>query len=52
MTEDIFNLLMLILLLENGTGQQDINTLVIMFLLMQNKTETSQDCSCGCSYTF
>ncbi len=37
MSDDIFNLLMLILMLENGGGTESINQLVIMFLLMNSK---------------
>ncbi|MDE7463559.1 MAG: hypothetical protein K2M48_00890 [Clostridiales bacterium] len=41
MSDDIFNLLMLILMLENGGGTQSINQLVITFLLMQNRSGAS-----------
>mgnify|MGYP001045719510 CR=1 FL=1 len=41
MSEDIFGLLMLILLLENGGGTENINQLVIMFLLMNSRNDTT-----------
>ncbi|MDE6401203.1 MAG: hypothetical protein K2L54_01165 [Clostridiales bacterium] len=37
MQDDIFNLLMMILMLENGGGTESINQLVIMFLLMNSR---------------
>lgn len=37
MQDDIFNLLMLILMLENGGGTESINQLVLMFLLMNSR---------------
>lgn len=38
MQDDIFNLLMMILMLENGGGTESINQLVIMFLLMNSRS--------------
>lgn len=53
MQDDIFNLLMLILLLENGGSAENINQLVIMFLLMQGKDgNNSTPCSRSDGYTF
>ncbi len=46
MQDDIFGLLMLILLLENGGGAENINQLVILFLLMQSRCGNSPS---GCS---
>lgn len=37
MQNDIFSLLMMILMLENGGGTESINQLVIMFLLMNSQ---------------
>lgn len=45
MQNDIFGLLMLILLLENGGGTENINQLVILFLLMNSR---DRDNNCGC----
>ena len=59
MQDDIFSLLMLILMLENGGGTGNINQLVLMFLLMHSKTaqnSSSPRCSDHCcrddGYTF
>lgn len=38
MQNDIFSLLMMILMLENGGGAESINQLVIMFLLMNARS--------------
>ncbi|MCH5162440.1 MAG: hypothetical protein J1G38_02990 [Clostridiales bacterium] len=38
MSDDIFSLLMIILMLENGGGTANVNQLVLMFLLMQNRS--------------
>lgn len=53
MREDIFRLLMLVLLLENGGRTEYINQIVIMFLLMNSNSAVSQSsravstCHCG-----
>lgn len=59
MQDDIFNLLMMILMLENGGGTDNINQLVIMFLLMNSRSDSSpatdnNRCNCGRDdgYTF
>lgn len=53
MTDDIFTLLMTILLLENGGGTENINGLIIMFLLMHSRSISSScPCSDGDGYTF
>ncbi len=41
MQDDIFNLLMMILMLENGGGTESINQLVIMFLLMNSRNNSA-----------
>lgn len=41
MREDIFGLLMLILLLENGGGTENVNQLIIMFLLLHSRGDAS-----------
>ena len=38
MQDEIFNLLMMILMLENGGGTGNINQLVLLFLLMNSRT--------------
>lgn len=44
---DLFQLLMLLLLLENEGVEQDFNSLIIMFLMMQSREKcNSDDCSC------
>ena len=53
MREDIFRLLMLILLLENSGRTENINQVVIYFLLMNSNNGTSSTnrntsgCRCG-----
>ena len=53
MQDDIFGLLMLILMLENGGGTENINQMVLMFLLLQNRSDNDRsyrrrgDCTCG-----
>lgn len=52
MRDDIFRLLMLILLMENGGGTENVNQLVIMFLLMNARGEFGDrrsNCRCGCN---
>lgn len=46
MQENIFNLLMLILMLENGGGTANINQLVLMFLMMNGGSGSVSPC-CG-----
>ena len=46
MNNDIFSLLMLILMLENGSSTECVNLMIIMFLLMQN---SNNGCGCGCN---
>ncbi len=45
MQDDIFGLLMLILMLENGGGTENINQMVLMFLLLQNRCNDDRSCS-------
>lgn len=45
---DIFQLLMLLLLLENEGIEQDFNSLIIMFLMMQSREKCVSD-DCGCA---
>lgn len=63
MQDDIFNLLMMILMLENGGGTESINQLVIMFLLMNSQNRGAvnthdrdrlccNDCGRADGYTF
>lgn len=48
MQNDIFSLLMMILMLENGGGTESINQLVLMFLLMNARNGGSDPhCDCG-----
>ena len=44
MQDDIFGLLMLILMLENGGGTENINQMVLMFLLLQNRSDNDRSC--------
>lgn len=37
MQDDIFGLLLMILMLENGGGTESINQLILMFLMMNSK---------------
>ncbi len=52
MQDEIFNLLMMILMLENGGGTGNINQLVLMFLLMNSRNgnfngrNTEHRCDC------
>ncbi len=48
MQDDIFKILMLILLLENSGCSENINQLVIMFLLMQNRSGSTNSCGDRC----
>ena len=43
MQDDIFGLLMLILMLENGGGTENINQMVIMFLLLNSQGRGTSD---------
>ncbi len=55
MSDDIFNLLMMILMLENGGGQTAINQMVLMFLIMQNRNgchDNRSPCGGNDGYTF
>lgn len=62
MQDDIFGLLMMILMLENGGGTENINQLVLMFLLMnsrsgntggsQSRSGSCHDCGRLDGYTF
>ncbi len=56
MQDEIFNLLMLILMLENGGGEANINQMILMFLMMNSKTLPHGSSQCSCSrddgYTF
>ena len=38
MQNDIFNLLLMILMLENGGGEECINQMILMFLMMQSRS--------------
>lgn len=44
MQDDIFGLLMLILMLENGGSTENINQMVLMFLLLQNRCNDDRSC--------
>ncbi|MBD5131846.1 MAG: hypothetical protein HDT28_04550 [Clostridiales bacterium] len=53
MQDEIFNLLMMILMLENGGSTGNINQLVLMFLLMNSRSQNTSSqqnsrhvCSC------
>ena len=48
MQDDIFRLLMMILMLENGGGTENINQLILMFLLMQSQSGLSGAGSSSC----
>ncbi len=55
MQEDIFSLLMLILLMQCGGGSENLNQLIIMFMLMQNRSGSfgsSSPCDRDNGYTF
>ena len=52
MQDEIFNLLMMILMLENGGSTGNINQLVLMFLLMNsrngnNGSDNNNGCNCN-----
>ena len=51
MNNDIYSLLMLILMLENCGGTECINLMIIMFLLMNNNNgcgcNNNNGCGCG-----
>ena len=49
MQDEIFNLLMLILMLENGGGEANINQMILMFLMMNSKTLPHGSSQCSCS---
>ena len=38
MQNDIFNLLLMILMLENGGGEECINQMILMFLMMKSRS--------------
>ena len=59
MQEDIFSILMLILLLSESNGTENINELLIMFLLMQSRNgslfgdnNSRHNCGRDDGYTF
>ena len=45
MQNDIFSLLMMILMMENGGGTESINQLIIMFLMMNARAEQAEAAS-------
>lgn len=49
MEDDIFGLLMMILMMQNGGGTQSINHLVLMFLMMQGRNGSSSNLARGCT---
>ncbi|MCH5350764.1 MAG: hypothetical protein J1F39_02195 [Clostridiales bacterium] len=59
MREDIFSILMLILLLTESNGTEDINQILIMFLMMQSRNgnlfgdgDSRNNCGRDEGYTF
>lgn len=56
MQNDIFGLLILILMLENGGGTENINQMILMFLLLQNRCNDNGNSNASCDrddgYTF
>lgn len=57
MQNDIFGLLILILMLENGGGTENINQMILMFLLLQNRcndngNSNTPSCDRDDGYTF
>ncbi|MCH5157983.1 MAG: hypothetical protein J1F33_02180 [Clostridiales bacterium] len=59
MREDIFSILMLILLLSESNGTEDINQILIMFLMMQSRNgnlfgdnDSRNNCGRDDGYTF